>query len=666
MTSLAHALDRAEKEAASYAAVGLGSIDAVQVTALAQELRQAGLEGPAREAEKLAALVGPQGPREEQLNAFARLHQMLALMRVKVATTEDLSGMDLEPVPSMESMRVDRALLGDPTVVSAPVYDASGGTSGRYAYLARANRWLSSRDDMAPEGEGLRIWCDLSVGGLLAHSFDGKPEQALAHAERALAMQNVAARRNAVRVIEGAFLAQAPLPAGHPALALLERARNDARPLVMFEAEAAANRLQGRPAHDTSAPYVALPKWPPVVPAPAVAATALGARAVAQMARVGYNRPTPGLRNYKEMPPAQWNPAEVAFYHLVRYHEWSQTWPDWEQVTNVELPRREMLSQFERQLSGKTELVNKSLDCLSFLEDPTAAPAVRPLVRADKDATRRRALVTLAVLGDPAALVAAEGFLEGNARDQRIAAWALGFLGDIRGWDILMKRMEERKLIEAVIDVLPLFGEVGATVLDRAASDPNLLPGVKMRQMLVRNYPGRELDALLYMVSRAQDPKGEAALLRPFAVTKKRAKQRQEMAEAAQKAGYRQNAAGLWEAVGDAKPVHEQASPGAKWSHPWFIWMQVENRRLIAPGSPLTPESEVEDWCDKLAQRLTLDVRNAQTLEEWRAKALRWLHVVGGDDGEARVTTALSTISTVEAERIRGLAFPTKKRKGAS
>lgn len=662
MTSTLAAIADAENEVASLAAVGLGSADAAQVTALAQSLREAGLEGPAREAEKLATLVGPQGARDEQLNAFARLHQMLAVVRAKVAGVEDLSGLDLVEVLPLPSLRVERALVG--AGEGLPEFDATAGPAGRYAYLTRAYEWLAARGDVAPTGEGLAIWGDASIGAALARRFEGRPDEAVAVAGPALSMGNVVVRRNAVRVLDRALAALAPVSADHPGMKLLESAFLDGRPLVAHEAQSTWRRLRGLPHPDLDAPYPGA-TTEDYTAAHRETLPAIAQRDLVRNARYRAHDSSVPIWKYWKMPPSEWTKAEAAyrwieeFVTLRQYYRIAQGASE-----RFATPRGQTLEEIRMTLAkGKPADQEFCLEFLWLVEDPAAVRWVRPLLFAEKDGVRRRAIVAAGILGDPAVIAMAQRAINEGSKDAPWAVWALAFLGDARAFQILWRAFAEGVKAGQVLDVLPMFGELAAPVLDKIAADPKAATPKEVRALLLALYPGREMDALLYMANTAPPPKGEEAVLRPFAITKKRKEEWAKFAESLAHPGFARQPDGTWLRVRDT-PV-DPGLAAMQRGLPAFQWMERENARRARRIIELTQESDLDDWTEAVLRRLYDDIHDGKRTDAERAAAVRRLAIVAGEDEEERLKWALVALQAGEAERLSELAFPKKKRKGA-
>lgn len=592
----------------------------------------------------------------------------------------------------------------------------------------------------------LDVWADLSQSAAIAKRFTGDPDAALSAARLALGYRNVAVQRNALRLIEAAFAKKAPLKAGHPALAALDSACVDGRPLVMWEAMAAGRRLQKKKEHDLSAPYPGLVDgrrsdtaiWAWVWGGPGslsymrmrtrdsmtpdqyrvlVAESSVPERELLAGLEAKRRKPKQGDADYdadlskpvftdEELETSlgkrvfhfhNWYPCKWEIFegrNFVRMASRDRTPSEDAWVWQVEFVER--LLNFQREWRGPlaygtpvmglqrlqgprgkvlkelcADLENRDGDDAAsnaarffarFVEDPLLLDAVQKGLASPKRQARVRASATAAVLGDEGSLERAKAAMKSAGAQAIDHVWALGFLGDRRGLDLVWQIAEAANTPDQALLAAAMFDEVSAGWEGRIAANPKWAANEAVRYALCARWSGRELDGLLRIVELASTAGLDEAVLKRFALTKS---QRwsftwQETEFKAQ--GFVRGADGTWARDPALPPLTPEEFEKVKDSYEWRQ-VAAANRYFGPHPTPLEYGSTRADWTGALMRHFAKQVANGSLGMEGRALALRRLAIVAGEDAAERCDAALAAVPAAEAKAIRALA-PPEKRKG--
>lgn len=548
------------------------------------------------------------------------------------------------------------------------------------------------------------MWSDLSRAEEIAGAFAHDAQQGLDHCEAALKASNVAIRRNGLRVMERLLQEEAPLALDDARAFPIEWTRFDGRPLLMFEAEAALRRLRAKGGDDLDNPYGGLPQnpdevdnltrivweqgdegslrallnlhrflreakkrhgWTRPVPPSGFAggfdaagwASALGQRTLAHARMPFSGRQDYGGRDFAKVAPMDRTPAEESYLWLRREEEQKKLEPFW--GFDYELvwgPRRRVTESLGRQLPHtSTASHQEAFSALRFLEDPLLLPGVFELASSKSDAARRKAIVALGLLGDDRLLQTAARCLETQSRDLRACIWGLGYLGDSRGYEMLWRMVEERLSPSRALEVMGMFGELGAAGAHRLFAKPSLFKFEGARRSLFYLAAGNEIGALVGAMDSVKPDVAKQAL-RPFSMTAKRIRDLEWASSSFEEGGLVRDPNGvwIWNPVGPSLSAEEHAQ--AVRSTSWWEYVQAINEINAPDHLPLSPGSSINAWTGEIRRHLEATIRRGEGTVQERGRALDRLRKLAGPLAKAWEQRALAPLPEAEAGRIRTAA----------
>ncbi len=471
MSRIESVLNSIQDDLTGMISLGLGPSTPDVPSRMAEQLRELGLAGPAREADRLAGLVGPGGDTVEQLNSFAKLHQMLRMVRQRMVKPMKLTGRELVPIPYLSPLHIEQDLLDEAKTRSLTDFPVSESAASRYSYLFMAAEKLSS-GTLAPQGEGLGVWCNLRIAGLLMNSLAESPERALEMAGQALQMGNVVAKRNGLRVLERAFQDEIPLSRNHPALGMVAKARQDPRPLVRLEAHELERKQEGLPPIQENEPYPShFIDRKPIFQAGA---------------------PFPGLNHWYGEPGAMRKLTKGSRGDIIR-------------TLGLEAVGGEHADEREQALE---ELAN--------LQDHMGIPYARKALDDRSGKVRSMAFLALGCMGDDSFLPMCAELLKTKTPESRGIVRGLGALGDIRGFSLLYQAFKSKVRFELATESLPLLGEAATPFLDRVVEAPELVKRTTTLSIIRGIYRQNTPDAVFHIVENLELLKDRRAILSHF------------------------------------------------------------------------------------------------------------------------------------------------------
>ncbi len=309
------------------------------------------------------------------------------------------------------------------------------------------------------------MWADLSRASELAEALAGDRARALELGTRALALRNVAARRNAVRVLRAAGEAHAPLQAEDRLVQALWPAAQEGTPNVMHEALQAIRVLQGLPAVDFDAPY---PGVPPV----------------GQPQASGWERESPlGILWRCAVDEIPWDERKEDPRVRSSFGRIYKTRMDrgmngivLSDASILRGTRREVLERIQSGLeSGIKKRRREALQALWVLQDPMALGAAEQCLEAEDNAVRRDALVTVGFIGGWATFDKLAEVSRTRTPDAQAASAGLAVLADARLFGLLWQEVADGTPRSAVFKSMPFLDEAGYPQIPAAlAADPSI------------------------------------------------------------------------------------------------------------------------------------------------------------------------------------------------
>ncbi|WP_437277489.1 HEAT repeat domain-containing protein [Sorangium sp. So ce375] len=395
------ALGEVREELAEALATGLTGLSARVTDPLAARLRDLRLE-------KQAALLQglPQRPEPaDRLDDFIKLYQVLEMALVRLAGATQIDRASTERVPTYESVAVarpDEALSPDEVARRR-----AAGAMNRYVAAVHHARYYASLPASELVASIFPLWADGTATPTIAKTFAPLGAEALSAAEKALTVKaGRVAKLTAVRVLQ-------------------------------------AVALHGGPAH---------------------------AEAKAMLAKVAEHAKDSGLR---ALARDALDVIDLSDANDVRdvSDATQKAGPGSDWVRARRAARQERVQELAKALGAAPTKEERlaALKALAELGDLAALPALRRAFYGDAArGVREEAAYALAQLGDVEMVETFVRMLASrseNEQEAKIAAYALGFLGDVRGLSELLSAYADGYKPGIVADAIRAFGPVALTPL---------------------------------------------------------------------------------------------------------------------------------------------------------------------------------------------------------
>lgn len=477
------AVDRVRRDLADVVSVGLGHATAAPFEAMITDLRALGLDGPAGGAERLAHHVGSDADPVEGLEAFARLEQMLEVVRVRLVTPQDLGGRPGVDVPALGSLQVDAESLDSSKETSLWSYPAEADPVARYGYLVRVSQRLQ-RGPIPPAADGLAVWSNLQAGALIVEALARNPSIAVNLVRQAYRTRNLVILRNAVRILAAVSLPNVPLADDDARMKLLSGAMRSSRPILAHEGLAGFRMAKGMAPYDPGEPYTGVD---------GTGEAGLG----------------PWVKLIKDVGGKP-KPTDPWFTHS-RFFEPSQL----EQLQGPKGEVQERLSRIVRFDKDRAQR-RRAVMALMFLQDPVAIPCLREALRDSALEVRKAALWGLGDLGDDSILPVCRRHLAANSEMTEEAATALGALQDSRGFPILWSAYERNLAQHRTTESLGFLCEASIPILTKVGLNPSMM--ARQGTLKIFDFIWREgaADAVLSILDATAELRAQSLLLKPL------------------------------------------------------------------------------------------------------------------------------------------------------
>jgi len=219
MSPAAIALGEVREELAQALVTGMATLTPRFADPLAARVAELGLAKPAQLLQATAAKQDP----AEKIDDFVKLYQVLGIALARLAGATHVDRAALTPVPTYESVQVNRTdEVLTPREVAAKV---AAGELNRYQAAVRYAAHYERIDPAELAASLYPTWADGSASPFVARAFAARPQQALEAARRALGLfdrhEVVAWRRSHARVAKLTALAVLEAVGGKDAEALL-------------------------------------------------------------------------------------------------------------------------------------------------------------------------------------------------------------------------------------------------------------------------------------------------------------------------------------------------------------------------------------------------------------------------------------------------------------
>jgi hypothetical protein len=303
-------------------------------------------------------------------------------------------------------------------------------------------------------------------------------------------------------------------------------------------------------------------------------------------------------------------------------------------------PRRGVLDRIKKGLAADSYNKRRAaLDAACWLEDPLTREGVVPLMKHPHNATRRRAIVAVGLLGCDELIGELDRIRGSGGVDGGCAVRSLALLGDSRSFDLFLPEILKGKITRSLEKSFPALGDANG-LAHAIAGRPSAMRLSKFRSLVGALGDPSAIDVLLAAAALSGNDATIQEIFKPFQMTEERLVLRRKWNRDLRTRG--RGSVDGWYAV-----IRGKAD---EWKYAAHRWNDVSSR--IRENEPFVLYGEDDDTWTEAIRRRTQAVVQADSapddLRQATKKVIEFVFAAEGPEGKNRVIGYLPPVNDTD------------------